>query len=323
MQTVSDVPPPLPLSIAIPTYGRDTVLTDTIGQLLEQEPSAAEILVVDQTPEHEPATEALLARWQAEGKIRWERLRQPSQPAALNHAFAIATQPFVLMLDDDIRIAPGFLAAHIAGFSDGDPWAVVGQVLQPGEAPLQGFKHEASPTPLADLEFPFRSASPAWIANGMSGNMTVRRDKAIELGAFDENFLPPVSYRFDTEFCKRLIRAGGRIRFVPAARIDHLRAERGGTRSTGSHLTSASPIHGVGDYYFAMRQGSGWATLRYVMRRPVREVCTRFHLKRPWWIPVKLIGECRAACRAIGLLLKGPSFRDFGTRPNAEEAGTP
>jgi GT2 family glycosyltransferase len=120
----------------------------------------------------------------------------------------------------------------------------------------------------------------------MSGNMCLRREAALTLGGFDENFLPPVSYRFDSDFCKRLIRAGGKIRFEPSARIYHLRAARGGTRSVGCHLTSASPVHGVGDYYFAFRQGFNLATLGYVLRRPLREVRTRFHLRRPWWIPV-------------------------------------
>ncbi len=298
--------PALPLTVAIPTFGRDNVLTDTIAALLEQVPGAAEILIVDQTPQHDAPTQALLEHWHNERRIRWIRLGLPSQPGALNHALRLATQPMVLMLDDDIRIAPGFLEAHCAAFSDESIWMVVGQVLQPGEAPLPGHLHHASSAPLADLEFPFRSSTPAWISNGMSGNMTVRRERALELDGFDENFLPPVSYRFDTDFCKRLIRAGGRIRFEPKARIDHLRASRGGTRSVGSHMTSSSPVHGVGDYYFALRQGLSPATLGYMLKRPFREVRTRFHLRRPWWIPVKLLGEVRAFWLALRLLARGP-----------------
>lgn len=296
----------LPLSVAIPTFGRETVLTETIAQLLAQQPAAAEILVVDQTPRHEVETEAKLADWQAREKIRWIRLDQASQPGALNHALGVATQPLLLMLDDDIRIDPGFLATHVAGLDDERTWALVGQVLQPGETPLESHQHAPSTAVLADLDFPFRSAHPTFVANGMSGNMTVRRAQALALGGFDENFLPPVSYRFDTEFCKRLLRAGGRIRFEPRARIYHLRAERGGTRSVGSHLSSASPVHGLGDYYFALCQGWSWPTLAYILRRPVREVCTRYHLRRPWWIPVKLLGEIRALLAAIRLHRQGP-----------------
>jgi len=212
------------------------------------------------------------------------------------------------MLDDDIRIGPDFLAAHCLAFDDSFIWAVVGQVVQPEQNVDMQYMRPPQSGPLADLSFPFCSSRSAFIENGMSGNMCVRRDAALALGGFDENFLPPVSYRFDSDFCKRLIRAGGKIRFEPTARIDHLRAERGGTRSVGSHLTSASPIHGVGDYYFAMRQGLCLETLVYVLRRPLREVRTRFHLRKPWWIPVKLIGEMRALVLALRLMLRGPKY---------------
>ena len=296
----------LPLSIAIPTFGRDEVLTDTISQLLQQSPQAAELLIVDQTPVHEAETQRKLQDWHDAGSIRWIRRQQPSQPGALNQAMQAATQPFVLMLDDDIRIEPGFLAAHCAGFTDPDIWAVVGQVLQPGEVPLSGYHRPSSNSPMADLGFPFLSSDGAFIENGMSGNMTVRLERALALGGFDENFEPPVSYRFDTEFCKRLVRSGGRIRFVPEARIHHLRAARGGTRSVGSHLTSMSPLHGAGDYYFALLQGWHVDVIRYILRRPWREVRTRFHLRHPWWIPVKLLGELRAFLSAVWLVGKGP-----------------
>ena len=73
---------PLPLSVAIPTYGREAVLVDIIEQLLKQEPAAAELLIVDQTPKHEAETEAYLQRCHEEGAIRWLRLNRPSAPGA-------------------------------------------------------------------------------------------------------------------------------------------------------------------------------------------------------------------------------------------------
>lgn len=309
----------VPVSVAIPTFGRDEVLLDTIEQLLAQQPRAEEILVVDQTPAHGQEAEERLAAWHADGSIHWIRLAQPSQPGALNRAIVDATQPILLFLDDDIRIGPGFVGTHHAHYEDPHTWAVVGQVLQPGETELVGHAHIPSESPLADLTFPFRSASPATLANGMSGNMSVRRDKALLLGGFDENFVPPVSYRFDSDFCKRLVREGGRIRFEPRARIDHLRSPRGGTRSLGSHMMSASPLHGTGDYYFALRQGVSAETLAYVLRRPWREVRTRFHLRHPWWIPVKLIGELLAFLLALRLLAHGP--RLLAARDRLDAAG--
>jgi GT2 family glycosyltransferase len=225
---------------------------------------------------------------------------------AMNQGLLASRCPVVLFVDDDIRIEPGFVGGHAAYADDAAVAAVIGQILQPGEAPLEGFVHTAESGPFADFEFPFRSATPAWVRNGMSGNMSVKRELAIALGGFDENFLAPVSYRFDSDFCARLVAAGHRIRFDPAPRIHHLRASRGGTRSLGSHLTSASPMHGVGDYYYALRRGFGIETLGYVLRRPFREVATRFHLRHPWWIPVKFFGELRAIWAAFRLNMRGP-----------------
>jgi GT2 family glycosyltransferase len=157
-----------------------------------------------------------------------------------------------------------------------------------------------------DLRFAFNGHEPAWVTNVMAGNLCVKRERALAVGGFDANFTPPVAYRFETEFAKRLVAAGGRIRFEPAASIRHLRASRGGTRSQGSHLNSASPVHGVGDYYFALRCGRGWERAWYMARRPFREVRTRFHLRHPWYIPVKLIGEMRALLLALRLWRQGP-----------------
>jgi hypothetical protein len=44
----------------------------------------------------------------------------------------------------------------------------------------------------------------------------------------------------------------------------------------------------------------------YLLRRPLREVRTRFHLRHPWWIPVKLLGELRALVQALSLSRRPP-----------------
>lgn len=297
------------VAIAIPTYGRDDVLVETIRSCLKQTEPAGELLVLDQTPQHTPEAESVLTEWNQAGVIRWERLTKASQPAAMNHALEIASKPLVLFLDDDIVAAPGFVAAHAAAH---DPHArlliVVGQIIQPWQRPTDVDVVPAKAGALkADFEFPFHSTRKQRIQNVMSGHMSVRREAAIELGGFDENFYG-AAYRFDTEFGRRVLRAGGEIVFDPAASIDHLRAERGGTRIQGNHLASASPNHGVGDYYFALLHGCRGDVAWYCSRRMIREVCTKFHLKHPWYIPVKLVGEVRAFLWACQLVQRGPAL---------------
>ena len=142
----------------------------------------------------------------------------------------------------------------------------------------------------------------------MAGNLSINRQKVLAIGGFDEAFSPPVASRFETEFAKRVIAQGEKIWFESQASINHLQAKSGGTRSQGSHLTSASPIYGVGDYYYALRQGQGWERIWYIMRKPFREVRTKFHLTHPWWIPIKLVGEIRAFAQAYQLASTPPQL---------------
>ena len=296
------------ISAVIPTYGREQILVDTIASLFSRNTPPIELVLVDQTPKHEPEIETALSSWQQAGLIRRLQLPRPSIPHAMNVGLSAASSDVVLFLDDDIVPHDNLIVAHAAAHRQHtDAWAVSGQVLQPGEkaaspngyVPKTGFH--------ADLDFPFLSDQPAWVSNVMAGNLSVKRDRAIEIGGFDENF-QGVAYRFETEFARRLVAAGGRIRFEPAASIRHLQAARGGTRAAGSHLASASPRFGMGDYYFALRSGWSLQTVAYMLKRPFREVRTRFHLTHPWHIPVKLIGEARAFLSALNAYRKGPKL---------------
>ena len=74
----------LQVSVVIPTFGCKELLIDKIKQFLAQIPRAAEILVLDQTKNHELETERSLKIYQESGDIQWIQFGPPSQPAALN-----------------------------------------------------------------------------------------------------------------------------------------------------------------------------------------------------------------------------------------------
>jgi len=296
------------ISIVIPTFDRGDVLLDTVRALFTLRDRADEVLIVDQTPQPAAAVAEQLRSWDKAGAIRWVRLDRPSIPHAMNIGLQWANSEVVLFLDDDILPGPRLVAAHRAALAASQAtWGVVGQVLQPGEEPHAHRGYQPSSGLRADLDFPFWSTDSASVSNVMAGNLSVRRERALEAGGFDENFSGS-AYRFETEFCRRLLAAGGEVRFEPAASLRHLRVQRGGTRTVGSHLTSASPRHGMGDYYFALQSGLSLESAAYMLRRPFREVCTRFHLRRPWYIPVKLVGEVRAFRAAVTAFRSGPQL---------------
>ncbi len=295
--------------MVIPTYLREQVLLETVQVVLNQVPSLVEVLIVDQSPGHETPVAQQLQAWHDEGLIRWIRLAEPSIPKSMNHGLRLATQPVVLFLDDDLTAASTLVDSHWKVHQQfPEAVAVVGQVLQPGEEPRDSPAREPRTGLRADLEFPFFRSEADWVSNVMAGNLSVNRNYALHVGGFDENFIG-VAYRFETEFARRLIAGGGKIRFCPEASINHLRAERGGTRSTGSHLTSADPKYGMGDYYFAFLHGDASEAWGYSVQRLFREVRTRFHLRHPWWIPVKLVGELRALWRGWWMARRKSSER--------------
>lgn len=285
------------LTIAIPTYERGAVLCDTIEQLLALEPRADEIVIVDQTPAHPPAVAARLEAWERAQAIRVIRLDAPSITRAMNTALREAKNAHVLFLDDDIIPSPGLAGAHAAAYREG-VWAVVGQVLQPGEAPAHFGDAELRRGFVRDLEFRFTHDTACDVQNVMAGNLSVDRARALAIGGFDERY-SAVAYRFETDFALRLVAAGGRIRYEPSASIRHLKAPGGGVRMWGDHRTSASPAHSMGDYYFARKHVP--AFWRYVARRLRNNIATRFHLRHPWTIPGKVVGEVRGLLAALRL----------------------
>jgi GT2 family glycosyltransferase len=284
------------LTIAIPTYGRGTVLCETIAMLLQLDPRADEILIVDQTLEHPPEVRTQLARWESDGAIRVVRLKAPSIPSAMNTALELASHPYVLFLDDDIIPGTTLVAAHRRAIAEGNATAVVGQVLQPGEQPEHFDEATLRRGFIRDLEFRFNHDEPAEVRNVMAGNLCVDRRAALAIGGFDLRYTA-VAYRFETDFALRLIAAGGRILYEPNASIRHLKSPGGGVRMWGDHRTSPSPAHSVGDYTFARRHiPDFW---HYVVVRLRKNILTRFHLTHPWTIPLKLIGELRGLAGAL------------------------
>ena len=288
----------LHVTVAIPTYRREQVLLDTLDYLLALRPGAAEILVLDQTELHEAGTLDRLGALNDAGHIRWLRLATPSIPQAMNRGLLEAHQDIVLFLDDDIRPEADLVAAHHAAHQQHPDVLVAGRVIQPWE---EGRDFSA------DSKFHFACMKPFWIDEFMGGNFSVRRETALALGGFDENFVR-VAYRFEAEFAHRFRASGRRIRFEPDACLHHLKDAGGGTRTYGEHLTTCKPDHAVGAYYHALRTNSRGRWLGFFLVRPIRAVATRYHLSHPWRIPLTLLGEFRGMWWALRLFLNGPRY---------------
>jgi len=286
----------LPISIVIPTYCREQVLLDTIDYLLILQPAASEIMVLDQTENHEPSTELRLQELAENGSIRWLKFDQPSIPKTMNRGLLEANHDIVLFLDDDIRPEADLLSAHFTAHQTHNNVLVAGRVIQPWQEGEDYSEYDS---------FHFACLKSSWIKEFMGGNFSIRRETALSLGGFDENFVR-VAYRFEAEFAHRFLEAGNRIFFEPRACLHHLKAEDGGTRTFGDYLATWKPDHAVGAYYYFLRTGSGFA----FFLRPILSIATKYHLSHPWQIPLSLLAEFRGMLWALKLFCGGPRYVD-------------
>lgn len=271
------------LTVAIPTFGRDQVLINTIQSLLELEVKADEILVIDQTETHEKECTCQLQGWHKDGMIRWIRVQFPSITRAMNIALREASGERILFLDDDIIPDRELISAHRRRASNSLDSIIAGRVLQPwhkGEA-----DNEKS-------EFLFNSLFPREVERFMGGNVSIPRRIGIEIGGFDTNFVR-VAYHFEAEFAARWRKHGYSIIYEPEALIHHLMVSRGGTRSYGKHLTTTKPDHAVGRYYFNFCTYKPITAIVKSSKELVRSILTKHHLRHPWWMPLTIIAEMR------------------------------
>ncbi|MBX2823212.1 MAG: glycosyltransferase [Gammaproteobacteria bacterium] len=282
------------ISVVIPTFGRNEVLVHTITRLLSQMPLNGELIVVDQTPEHDSETNDALEAWDSAGQIRWLRLSEPSVTRAMNQGLLAAAHSVVLFVDDDIDPARELVVEHLNIHHRWSGDLVAGRVIQPWQMDLP-----------ADPGSPFNSPNEGPRTEFMGGNFSVKRCAALAMGGFDENFRF-AAYRYEREFADRLQNQGGRIYYIPHAVVYHLQAPRGGVRSFGSHLTTASPGHSQGAYYYLLGSGRGWFSR--ILKRFLLAPMTRFHLKKPWFIPLTIIAELRGLLLAVRLRQRGPKL---------------
>jgi GT2 family glycosyltransferase len=190
-----------------------------------------ELIIVDQTDEHDAETKAFLERLAA--RIVYRRFRFKSLPRARNEGLRIVKGKIVVFIDDDLLVQPGFLSGHLGPYEDERIWMVTGPAPHEGQRALS--RHELSDDEYRRLFVGNRSVvqvdfdfAPCSWATGC--NMPVRREAALRIGGFDENFIANAVGE-DAEFCVRIRRAGGIIYHAGKAALVHLVAPSGGCRN--------------------------------------------------------------------------------------------
>lgn len=238
------------ISIIVPTYQREAVLCRTIADVLKQDYPDFEVLVVDQTRDHQPATQAYLEETAHSGKIQYFQLPWASLPGARNYGVERSRGDIILFIDDDVELPQGYLKAHAQVFLDQpEVGAVAGRVfdrMKLGDDPHLSIDYlpaEAMDPGIAwyyiDL---VHTTQPQQVITARGCNMSFRRAVFDKHGLrFDERFRGN-AVREESDFCLQLRQTGYIVWYSPAANLIHLGEETGGchdisTRSLAYQIT--------------------------------------------------------------------------------------
>ena len=221
------------VSVAIPTLNRERELVNTLRFFVEcADPHLHEIIVVDQSDVHDPATESYL-RYIAH-RIVYVRVQYKNLPKARNEAVKRASGDIILFVDDDVEPTDGFVSAHAGAYAEPSVMGVSGPVLDPGQrcrdrntfpedfdaAIAKGYLHGYL---AKDAAFRY---TPSWL---QGCNMSYRRGCIERAGWFDETFFS-VADGEDVDLSSRVRDQCGRLVYEPNASLVHIPAKHGGCR---------------------------------------------------------------------------------------------
>lgn len=240
------------LSIIIPTLGRKEELYNTLKDLGNQQldHNAWECLIVLQSETDSERLKQVAEEKQINMRVFYSSA--PNASLARNIGLLEAKGEIVLFLDDDLIInGSNFLNLHLKNYDDTSLCGVFGQVMDPG-VPPRTTRHKYSYHPRVGwLFFPPNFDKNCKILNGGAGNLSVRKQLAIDVGGMNYNF-EKGAHREESDFCLRLTKKYGWLNFDASASVIHLGAATGGCRNWGKN-EGVHPLHHVfGEWYFIL-----------------------------------------------------------------------
>jgi GT2 family glycosyltransferase len=203
----------------IPTRDRPNYLSVTLQSVAPQARAlGAEVIVAADGPD--PAAATLATRHGA----RLVALPAPRGANAARNAGAAASgAPLIVLIDDDVHAPAGWLAAILDGARAAPDVEVFGGPIVPvleGDGP-RACEREPAPITALDLGPADRDADAVW-----SANMAIRAGAWQRVGPFDEQLHGRGE---EEEWLERYAAAGGRIRYLAGARLEHRRAPEDST----------------------------------------------------------------------------------------------
>ncbi|GAB4242084.1 MAG: hypothetical protein Kow0049_31210 [Stanieria sp.] len=234
---------PVKISVIVPTYGREEPLKESIDDVLKQDYPDFEVLVIDQTKNHQPEINYYLEQLHQSGKIQWLKLDWASLPGARNYGIRRAKGDIILFIDDDIELPPNYLKAHAKNYQENSAiGAVAGRVFDRMKLADSRQENEKYSTYTIDYLPPeamdpgiawyhidlVHTTKPQQVISVRGCNMSFRKEIFTKYNIwFDERFRGS-AVREESDFCLRLRKTGYQIWYDPEANLVHLGEETGG-----------------------------------------------------------------------------------------------
>jgi GT2 family glycosyltransferase len=292
------------VSVILPTYNREECLRNTLTDLVQQNPAPREIIVIDQSEQHAPATSALLSELSSREVIRYYRQPEPNLQRARNLGIMVARGEVLLFVDDDVRMEPDLVNAHWRNYAaDPDLAAVCGFYVRPGEPYLDDLPARCKRQPTGWIYTPHSLTRRIECYSLPGCNGSVRREIAIQLGGFDENYT--YTYLDDVDFSCRLKQLGVKAIHDPNAKLIHLKEPSGGKRPGGVDKYVVADSNSWYVWFYFFWSNFGWPSWRDLAGRFQRTILRRPTLLRPWSL-LRALSHClRGAWRARQAMRRG------------------
>jgi GT2 family glycosyltransferase len=195
----------VPISVVIPTVGRPRLVAQALESLVRCDPRAAEVLVVDQSPDDSVAE--VVTRFAHIGARRVP-LAESNLPLARNVGLKEVREDVVLFIDDDCTVDEAWARTAWRLMDDDPDRIVTGRVL--GTSPdVPSVRH--------DEERHDHTGEPRYEVL-RPNNMGVGRRALLEFDGFDERLAIAGE---DLDLCYRWLRAGRRLWFEPELVVWH------------------------------------------------------------------------------------------------------
>lgn len=205
------------VSILIPTSGNSVYvrrLAEDLRSELQSTQECVEVIILDNRKSLEPSTELREIAHSLGERGRYIHHPLGGKSAALNHAIPEARGDILLFLDDDMRIAPGWLSACLAFFRETAYDLMQGRILPDPADDLS--PHEYPMVPTCDKGESRRDFQ------GLGGGNVGGRARWYQQFPFDERLGVGASGAGeDSKFAHQAQDAGARIGYEPKALVYH------------------------------------------------------------------------------------------------------